>query len=201
VTTNLSAAAAVVTWVLLEIALKDRTSGVGAAVAAVVGLVAITPAAGFVTPLSSVAIGSFATLVCYAALHLLGRTRLDDRLDVFGCHGVGGIVGALLTGVFATRSVNPAGADGLLYGNASLLVAQAVSVGATAGLAALGTAGILLTLRWVTGLRPVHLGEARGIDVIEHGEVAYALGIASLRWQRPSVNSFPVGAQGGGNHE
>jgi Amt family ammonium transporter len=201
VTTNLSAAAAVVTWVLLESALKKRTSGVGTAVAAVVGLVAITPAAGFVTPLSSVAIGSLAALVCYAALHLLGRTRLDDRLDVFACHGVGGIVGALLTGVFATTSVNPAGADGLLYGNANLLVAQLASVGATAGLAALGTGSILLTLRCVTGLRPAHLGEARGIDVIEHGEVAYALEIASLRWQRPSVNSSRVGAQDGGSRE
>src|SRR5262249_51411324 len=184
-----------VAWVLREMGLKDGTSGVGAAVAAVVGLVAITPAAGFVTPLSSAVIGSLAALVCYAALQLLGRTRLDDRLDVFACHGVGGIVGALLTGVFATTSVNPAGADGLLYGNANLLAVQLASVGATAALAALGTAGILLTLRWVTGLLPAQLGEARGMDAIEHGEVAYALGTASLRWQRPSVNSSPVSAR------
>ena len=196
VTTNLSAAAAVVTWVLLEGALKKRTSGVGAAVAAVVGLVAITPAAGFVTPLASTVIGSVAALVCYAALQLLGRTRLDDRLDVFACHGVGGIVGALLTGVFATKSVNPAGADGLLYGNAKLLAVQLAAVGATATLAALGTAAILLTLRWVTGLRPAQLGEARGIDAIEHGEVAYALGAASLGLQRPSANTSPVSAFG-----
>jgi Amt family ammonium transporter len=134
-------------------------------------------------------------------MHLLGHTRLDDPLDVFACHGVGGIVGALLTGVFATRSVNPAGADGLLYGNAKLLAAQLASVGATAAAAALGTAAILLTLRWLTALRPAHLGEARGIDATEHGEVAYALGVASLRWQRPSVNSSPVGAQEGGSHE
>jgi Amt family ammonium transporter len=194
VTTNLSAAAAVVTWVLLESALKNQTSGVGAAVAAVVGLVAITPAAGFVTPMASVAIGSVAALVCYATLHLLGRTRLDDRLDVFACHGVGGIVGALLTGVFATKSVNPAGTDGLLYGNAKLLAVQLASVAATAGLAALGTATILLTLRWLMGLRPAHLGEAWGMDAVEHGEVAYALGTASLRLQRPSVNSSPVSA-------
>jgi ammonium transporter, Amt family len=201
VTTNLSAAAAVVTWVLLESALRNRTSGVGAAVAAVVGLVAITPATGFVTPLASAAIGSVAALACYAALLLLGRTRLDDRLDVFACHGVGGVVGALLTGVFATTSVNPAGADGLLYGNAKLLAAQLASVGATATLAALGTAAILLTLRWLTGLRPAHLGEPGGIDATEHGEVAYALGVASVRWQRPSVNSSPVGAQDGGSRE
>src|SRR5262249_8544254 len=184
-----------VAWVLREMGLKDGTSGVGAAVAAVVGLVASTPATGFVTPLSSAAIGSVAALVCYAALQLLGRTRLDDRLDVFACHGVGGIVGALLTGVFATRSVNPAGADGLLYGNANLLLAQLASVGATAGLAALGTAAILLTLHWLTGLRPGEMGEARGMDAIEHGEVAYALGAASLRLQRPSVNSSAVSGE------
>jgi Amt family ammonium transporter len=94
--------------------------------------------------------------------------------------------------VFATTSVNPAGADGLLYGNANLLVAQLVSVGATAGLAALGTAAIMLTLRWVTGLRPAQLEEARGIDAIEHGEGAYALGTASLRLQRFSVNTSRV---------
>jgi Amt family ammonium transporter len=130
VTTNLSAAAAVVAWVLVEIALKNRTSRVGAA-AAIVGLVAVTPAAGFVTPLSAVAIGGLAAPVCYAALQLLGRTRLDDRLDVFACHGVGGIVAAQLTGVFATTSVNPAGTDGLLYGNPRLIVSQLIAVLAT----------------------------------------------------------------------
>jgi Amt family ammonium transporter len=97
-----------------------------------------------------------------------------------------------LTGVFATKSVNPAGADGLLYGNAKLLAVQLASVGATAALAALGTAAIMLALRWVTKLRPAQLGQARGIDVIEHGEEAYALGIASLRWEQSSINSPPV---------
>src|SRR5262249_53560727 len=159
----------------LESALKQRTSGVGAAVAAVVGLVAITPAAGVVTPPASAVIGSAGAAGGYAAVELVGRTRLDDGLDVFGWHGGGGIGGALLTGVFATQSVNPAGADGLLYGNAKLLAVQLASVGATAGLAALGTAAIMLTLRWLTGLRPAQLGEARGIDAIEHGEVAYTL--------------------------
>jgi Amt family ammonium transporter len=94
--------------------------------------------------------------------------------------------------VFATKSVNPEGADGLLYGNAGLLLAQLASVGAAAGLAALGTAAILLPLRWLTGLRPAQLADARGIDAIEHGEAAYALGTVSLRRQRPSVNSSPV---------
>jgi len=188
VTTNLSAAAAVVTWVVIEITFKGKTSGVGAAVAAVVGLVAITPAAGFVTPLSSIAIGCIASVVCYSAMQMLGRTRIDDTLDVFACHGVGGIVGALLTGVFATTSVNPAGADGLLYGNPKLILLQSVSILATAGLAAGGTAAIMLALRLVTNLRTSEEA-ARGIDLVEHGEGAYALGTGSLLLRRTANSS------------
>src|SRR5262249_35085776 len=134
VTTNLSAAAAVVTWVLIEIVFKHKPTGVGAAIAAVVGLVAITPAAGFVTPLASIAIGCIAAAVCYAAMRLLERSRIDDTLDVFACHGVGGVVGALVTGVFATTSGNPSGANGLLYGNPRLILLQGISAVATAGL-------------------------------------------------------------------
>jgi Amt family ammonium transporter len=180
VTTNLSAAAAVVTWVLIEIAFKHKPTGVGAAIAAVVGLVAITPAAGFVTPLASIAIGCIAAAVCYAAMRLLERSRIDDTLDVFACHGVGGVVGALLTGVFATTSVNPAGANGLLYGNPRLILLQGISVLATAGLAAVGTGAIMMALKFAVGLRPARLDEARGIDDIEHGGGAYALGTGSL---------------------
>ena len=188
VTTNLSAAAAVVTWVLIEIISKNKTTGVGAAVAAVVGLVAITPAAGFVTPASSIAIGSIAALVCYGAIQLLGRTDIDDALDVFACHGVGGMVGALLTGVFATTSVNPAGTNGLLYGNPRLLGLQIIAITATAGLSALGTAAIMFALRFVIRLRISNL-EVSGIDLVEHGEGAYALGTGSLLRKRRSVVS------------
>lgn len=191
-TTNLSAAAAVVTWVLIEIISKDRTTGVGAAVAAVVGLVAITPAAGFVTPASSIAIGSIAAVVCYVAIQLLGRTDIDDALDVFACHGVGGMVGALLTGVFATTSVNPAGGDGLLYGNPKLIGLQMISIVATASLAALGTAAIMFALRFVVGLRTLNLETAKGIDIVEHGEGAYALGTGSLRLARRARNRQSV---------
>jgi Amt family ammonium transporter len=180
VTTTLSASAAVVTWVVIEMVFKTKPTAVGAAIAAVIGLVAITPAAGFVTPLSSIAIGAIASLVCYTAMKLFGRTRIDDTLDVFACHGVGGITGAILTGVFATTSVNPAGANGLLYGNPKLIWYQIVAIAATAGLAAIGTAGIMYALKLVIGLRPAEPHE-HGMDAIEHGEKAYAVGRRSRR--------------------
>ena len=176
-TTTLSAAAAAVTWVVIEMFTKGKPSSVGVAIAAVVGLVAITPAAGFVTPMSAIAIGAIASTVSFVALRLLNRTTVDDTLDVFACHGIGGITGALLTGVFATTSVNPAGADGLLYGNPKLILAQLAAIGATATLATIGTALIMFVLKVTVGLRPSQeqLDAARGIDFVEHGEVAYAL--------------------------
>jgi Amt family ammonium transporter len=103
---------------------------------------------------------------------------VDDTLDVFACHGLGGVTGALLTGVFATTSVNPAGKDGLLHGNPSLLFAQAIGVLAAAALAAAGTTLILLVLKAVMGLRASPEAEKIGIDVTEHAESAYALEVA-----------------------
>ncbi len=175
-TTNLSAAAAVVTWIVIEIKFKDRPTSIGAAIAAVVGLVAITPAAGFVTPLSAMLIGAIASAVCYGTMQLFGRTNIDDTLDVFACHGVGGIVGALLTGVFATTAVNPAAADGLLAGNAKLLGAQAIAILAAVLLAIVGTTAIMYFLKFTIGLRPRNLIAETGIDRHEHGEKAYTLG-------------------------
>lgn len=172
VTTMLAAASAVVSWVLLEMMLKGKPSATGSSIAAVVGLVAVTPAAGFVTPMASVAIGAAGALVCYAAVTLMRRTTLDDRLDVFACHGVGGIVGSVLTGVLASSAVNPAGADGLLYGDAGLLWAQVVGVVATAAYAAAMTAAVLLALRATIGLRTT-TGSER-VDLTEHAQSAYA---------------------------
>ena len=180
ITTTLSAAAAVVTWVVIEMIFKSKPTAVGAAIAAVIGLVAITPAAGFVTPLSSMAIGAITAVVCYTAMRLLGRTRIDDTLDVFACHGVGGITGALLTGIFATTSVNPAGANGLLYGNPKLIGFQLIAIISTAGMAALGTAGLMYGIKVTIGLRPSRLHESPGIDEVEHGEEAYGFGKRSL---------------------
>lgn len=173
VTTHSAAAAALCTWVLLEYLKGGRATAVGAATGAVVGLVAITPAAGFVTPASALMIGALAAPCSFFALNYRPKTSLDDTLDVFACHGVAGIMGALLTGVFATKSVNPAGQDGLLYGHAALLGVQAAAVGATIVFAGVASVAILSALKLVMPLRVGIEAEIQGIDVAEHGEEAY----------------------------
>lgn len=173
VNTHAAAAAALIGWLLLDRWRSGRTTAVGAATGAVVGLVAITPAAGFVTPRAALAIGLIAAACSYAAMQLRARTRIDDSLDVFACHGVAGIAGALLTGVFSTTAVNPAGANGLLAGHPMQVVVQAVAVLATMALSGTLTAGILGVLGAVMGIR-VSLGdELAGLDATEHGEEAY----------------------------
>jgi len=172
-TTFAAPAAALLCWMLLDIARTGRSTAIGAATGLVVGLVAITPAAGFVTPLSALAIGALASCASYAAIQLRHRTRVDDSLDVFACHGVAGIVGALLTGVFASTSVNPGGADGLLYGNPGLVGIQAIGVVATMVFASVLTLGILKLVAVVTPLRVPMSVELAGIDMTEHGESAH----------------------------
>ena len=174
VTTMIAASAAVVTWVMLQAWQTEKPTAVGACIAAVVGLVAITPGAGFVTPMSAIAIGSIAAAVSYFAMQWMGRTRVDDALDVFACHGLGGATGAILTGVFATTSINAGGANGLLAGNPGLLLAQLISVLVVAAYAAVATAGILYVLKAIVGLRTSPEAEALGIDLVEHAEAAYA---------------------------
>ena len=176
VNTQAAAAAALACWLLLDLTRSRRTTAVGAATGAIVGLVAITPAAGFVTPRASLLIGGIAAGAVYVAMQLRARTRIDDALDVFACHGVAGILGALLTGVFATKTVNPAGADGLLAGNAMQLGVQALAVAATMALSATLTAGIIVTLRAVMPLRASLGDELVGLDATEHGEEAYHTG-------------------------
>lgn len=180
VTTTLSAAAAVMTWILIEIIHKERPTSVGASIAAVVGLVAITSAAGFVTPMSAILIGLIASATSYGALQLFSKTKIDDTLDVFACHGVGGVVGAILTGVFATKSVNEAGADGLIAGNPGLLVSQVVAILATATFAMLGTTLIMFALKYTLGLRTRRIDET-SIDTLEHGEQAYDMSAPAYR--------------------
>jgi len=175
VTTMLSASAALVTWVVVESMERDKPSATGAAIGAVVGLVAITPGAGFVTPVGAIAIGTLGALASYQTMRLLSRTRLDDTLDVFACHGMGGIAGCLLTGVFATTTVNATGADGLLYGNPKLLLVQAITVVVAGAYAALATFAVLVLVRKFVGLRTPTLAERLGIDVYEHAESAYML--------------------------
>ena len=172
-TTHTAAAAALTAWVLIDVARTGQATAVGAATGAVVGLVAITPAAGYVTPLGALAIGSLAAGASYAAIQLRGRTRVDDALDVFACHGVAGMAGALLTGVFATKAVNPGGADGLLAGNPALLGVQALGVVATVAFSGVVTLGVLLPLRAAGSLRVPVPEELQGVDLSEHGEHAY----------------------------
>lgn len=172
VNTNLAAAAAICAWVLIEIMSHGKTTAVGASIAAVIGLVAITPAAGFVSPLSAMSIGFITAIICYYSLKTIGRSKVDDALDVFACHGVGGIAGALLTGVFASKSVNPDAYDGLLYGGTELMWGQIVTVLATILYAGFATTIIMKLLKLTLGIRNED-GEASGMDNREHGEKAY----------------------------
>jgi ammonium transporter, Amt family len=173
VTTNTAAAMAAITWVTISWLHKGSPSVLGAAVGCVAGLVAITPAAGFVTPAAAVIIGFGVAVVCYGASTLRLRSRVDDALDVFAVHGVGGAFGALATGVFATVAVNPAGVDGLLFGNARQFVIQAVGVAATAAYSAVMTAAILFAVNLVVRIRVPSEAEEAGLDLAQHGEIAY----------------------------
>ncbi len=173
VTTNVAAATAMSTWLLLDTVFSGKPTGVGGATGAVVGLVAITPAAGFVSPMSSIAIGGIAAIVSFGAIQLKKKLNLDDSLDVFACHGVGGFTGAILTGVFAQKELNSVGDNGLLFGNSAQLVEQFIGVGATGLYAGVMTAVLLLALKFTLGLRPSESEELEGLDIAEHGEESY----------------------------
>jgi Amt family ammonium transporter len=177
VTTHVAAATTGLAWALVEWVHRKKPTVLGAVTGAVAGLVAITPAAGFVTVPAAMAIGLGCTVVCYAGVNTLKpRFGYDDSLDVFGVHGLGGTWGALATGLFATTSVNPAGHDGLFYGNPGQLWAQLVGVAAGWGLAIVGTAVILGAIRLVTSLRVSEEDEVAGLDLALHGEAAYNVG-------------------------
>ncbi len=172
-TTNTAGAAAAVGWMLVETWQRGKPTAVGVATGAVAGLVAITPAAGFVSPLGAVVIGFAAALVCSQALVLKNRIGLDDTLDVLPVHGVAGFLGILLTGVFAMRSVNPAGADGLLAGNPGLLWIQLKAAGFTALWVGVGTFAVLKVVGSLMPLRVSDEQERQGLDINAHGEEAY----------------------------
>jgi Amt family ammonium transporter len=175
VTTHVSAAAASLSWVLVEWRHRGRPTMLGFVSGLVAGLVAITPAAGYVSIGASLAIGLAAGALCYKAVLLKERFGYDDTLDAFGVHGVGGILGALLVGVFAQKSMNSAGADGLLAGNPWLLVKQLAGVVAAGAYSAALTWAILkLVDRWV-GLRVTEDEEDEGLDESQHGESGYVM--------------------------
>jgi Amt family ammonium transporter len=173
VTTNTAAAAAAFTWIMLGWAHK-RPSVLGAATGAVVGLVAITPAAGFVSPLAAIPIGVIGSLCSYYVMVWKNkRNLLDESLDVFACHGIGGIWGALATGIFATVAVNPAGANGLIAGNWIQVFKQLAAIGTT-GAYAFGMTWVLASILKATmKIRVSEQEEIVGLDISQHGERAY----------------------------
>ena len=173
VNTLLAPAATLSVWTLLDLGRSGRATAIGAATAAVVGLVAVTPAAGFVSPLAAIVLGGLAALPSYYGLLWRARTRLDDSLDVVAAHGLGGTVGALLTGVLAQKAWNGS-ADGLLFGNPRQLGIQALAVAITIAFSAAMTAGILKLLAMLMPLRAEPRDEGLGLDVSQHGEEAYA---------------------------
>ncbi|MBI2906404.1 MAG: ammonium transporter [Chloroflexi bacterium] len=173
VATNTAAAAAGLTWMFLAW-LYRRPSALGVATGAVVGLVAITPAAGFVDPIAGIPIGAVAAILSYYAMLLRSRgKRVDESLDVWACHGVGGFWGALATGIFATAAVNSAGADGLLLGNAVQFGKQLIAVLAVAGYAFVTTWVLGKIVDVVVGLRVKEDEEVVGLDISQHGERAF----------------------------
>jgi Amt family ammonium transporter len=173
--THTAASLAALGWMVAEWIKSGKPTMLGAASGAVAGLVAITPASGFVTPLAAIVIGFAAGVVCYSACFLKSKFGYDDALDVVGVHGVGGVLGAILTGVFASKAINAAGNNGGLYGNWGLVGTQLIAVGVTVVFAVVGTTVILFVLNAVMGLRVTEEDERMGLDLSQHNESAYAL--------------------------
>lgn len=175
VTTQAAAAAATVSWVLVEWYRNGKPTILGAASGCIAGLVAITPAAGFVKPMPALAIGLIGGIVCYFAVAVLKeKLGYDDSLDAFGVHGIGGTWGSIATGLWATTEVNPAGADGLFYGETHLLFAQVVSVIVAYALAIVGTYILFKIVSHFMKVRADETEEIAGLDIVEHGERGYA---------------------------
>jgi Amt family ammonium transporter len=190
VNTMLAPAAALTVWLVLDAVRIRKATAVGAATGIVVGLVAITPAAGFVGPMGAMALGALAALPCYFAILYRSRTRLDDSLDVFAAHGTGGIVGALLTGVFASAAWG--GTDGLLHGNAGLVARQAVAVLAAGAYSAVMTLVLLKAIALVAPLRRGEREEGVGMDVVQHGEEAYSRGEGAVLVPARRIGDVPT---------
>lgn len=173
--TAISSMAGALTWMIIDQMTHGKTTVFGFVTGALAGLVGITPGAGFVAPISAIPIGIITCVVCYLAITKLKEgLGYDDSLDPFGCHGVGGMVGCMLTGVFATTSVNPEGADGLLYGNPSLMVPQTVGLVIAIVMAVVGTALIIKLVGSVMSIRVSPEAEKGGLDINLHSETAYS---------------------------
>jgi Amt family ammonium transporter len=168
----LAPAATLIVWALLDAMRSGKPTSVGCATAIVVGLVAVTPAAGHVSPMSALILGAIAAVPSYVGVVIRSKTQLDDSLDVVAAHGLGGTVGAMLTGVFAERSLNGV-ADGALFGNPGQLAIQGAAVLAAMVYSGIGTFVILKLVGLVMPLRATVSEEAEGLDITAHGEEAY----------------------------
>lgn len=175
VVTHMATAAAALAWVFAEWIIKGKPTTLGVASGAVAGLVAITPASGFVGPISSVLIGIGAGVLCYLAVLAKSRFGYDDALDVVGVHGVGGAWGALATGLFASKAINPTGSDGLFFGNPGQLWVQFLAVVATMVFSFVASLIILYIVKAIMGLRVTEEEEVFGVDTACHGETGYNL--------------------------
>lgn len=175
ITTHVAASAAVLSWMFAEWIHRGKPTTLGAASGAVAGLVAITPAAGFVGPVSAIIIGGIGGVICYTGVLAKSKLGYDDSLDVVGIHGLGGTWGALATGLFASTAVNPDGADGLFFGNPGQLWPQFLSVVITWVFAFMMSVVILKILDLTMGLRVSEEDEVRGLDIAQHSETAYTL--------------------------
>jgi Amt family ammonium transporter len=172
-TTHIAAATATLSWIFVEWRHRGKPTLLGAASGAVAGLVAITPASGFVGPLAALLIGLCAGALCYFGVNIKNYFGFDDSLDAVGVHGVGGIFGALATGLFASKAINAAGADGAFFGNPSLLLIQLLSVAVAVVYAFSITWIILKVLDRTMGVRVPIEEEVEGLDLSQHGESGY----------------------------
>jgi Amt family ammonium transporter len=172
--THVASAAAALSWIVMEWMHRGKPTTLGAASGAVAGLVAITPASGFVGPVSALIIGGMAGMICYGGILIKSKLGYDDSLDVVGIHGLGGTWGALATGLFASTLINPDGADGLFFGNPAQLWIQFISVAATWIFAFVMTVIILKVVDSIVGLRVTEEEEERGLDISQHNETGYS---------------------------
>ena len=192
VVTNTATATAVLSWMFSEWIARGKPTVLGATSGAVAGLVAITPAAGFVGPLPAIGIGAGAGVFCFSACNYKAKLGYDDSLDVVGVHGIGGTWGALATGLFASKAVNPAGADGLFFGNPAQMKVQAIAILATWAFAFLGTLIILGVLKSIMGLRITEEEEHAGLDLSQHSERAYTYGLTGVGELETTMPHKPV---------
>ncbi|MGA7722777.1 MAG: ammonium transporter [Ignavibacteriaceae bacterium] len=173
VATHLASAAAVMSWIFIEWSERGRPTALGAASGAIAGLVAITPAAGYVNNMVAILIGLASGIICYYAVGMKDKLGYDDSLDAVGVHGVGSTFGLLMVGFFASKAINPAGSDGLVYGNLNLLGVEAISILATMSYSFIASWIIFKILDKTLGLRLKEEDELEGLDLSQHGESAY----------------------------